>query len=172
MIGVLARLVLFVSSYAPLLALFAILDSFGPGWPSVVCASVAVLSVAGLVAVWVVPRSGAGDWLRLRESSGRDHEVMGYFVSYVIPFAAADAASTRTRVALAVFAVVIAALYLRAAIFYIHPLLLLVGVHVYGATTDDGAPVIVLTRRRFLRQHEQLWAVPFGQSVYREVAHP
>jgi hypothetical protein len=43
----LARGVLFVSSYAPLLFLFAILESFGPGWPSRVC---------GIVGARVSPR--------------------------------------------------------------------------------------------------------------------
>ena len=51
-----------------------------------------------------------------------------------LPFAAVDA-STKTKIALGVFAVILAALYLRAAIFYIHPLLLMAGYHVYDATT-------------------------------------
>jgi hypothetical protein len=164
------RLTLFVSSYAPLLALFAILDSFGRGWPSQLCASLSGASVVVLLALWVAAGRGAGDWLRLRESRNRDADVMGYFVSYVIPFAAVGTADTRTKIALAAFALIVAALYLRAAVFYIHPLLLLVGVHVYDAVTDDGSPVTVLTTRRFLRQDSPVWVTAVGQSVYREVA--
>jgi hypothetical protein len=54
LLTVTARLVLFVSSYAPRLALFAILDSFGRDGPSVVCASVAAGSLVALVVVWAM----------------------------------------------------------------------------------------------------------------------
>lgn len=169
MLSVAARLTLFVSSYAPLLALFAILNSFGRGWPSIVCAALGVVSIVLLVVVWRLAGTGAGDWLAVRESRNRDAEVMGYFVSYVIPFAAVDSPDDRTKIALAVFAVIVAGLYLRAAVFYIHPLLLLIGFHVYDAVTVDDSPVIVMTRRRFLHQQERFWVVGIGQSVYREV---
>lgn len=164
-----ARLTLFVSSYAPLLALFAILNSFGRGWPSIVCAALSAVSVALLVVVWRVSGTGAGDWIALRESRNRDGEVMAYFVFYVIPFAAVDSPDDRTKIALATFFVIVAALYLRAAVFYIHPLLLLAGLHVYDAVTTDDSPVIVMTRRRFLPQEERIWVVGIGQSVHREV---
>lgn len=166
-----ARLVLFVSCYAPLLALFAILDSFGPGWPSILCAGVSVASVALLVIVWQVTARGAADWLSIRENRSRDAQVMAYFVSYVIPFAAAGAADVRTKTALGVFAVIVAGLYLRASIFYIHPLLLLAGLHVYDVLAEDGSPLIVITRRRFLPQRERLRVVGIGQSVCREARH-
>lgn len=168
MLSVVARLTLFVSSYAPLLALFAILNSFGHGWPSITCAVVSAASVLALIVVWNITGQGQGDWLNAREGRNRDGEVMGYFVSYVIPFAAVDSSSDRTRIALAVFAVIVAGLYLRASVFYIHPLLLLSGLHVFDVVTDDGNPVIVMTRRRFLPQQQRLWVVGIGQSVYRE----
>ena len=157
MLTVTARLVLFASSYAPLLALFAILDSFGRGWPSVVCAAVAAGSVLALVVVWAMGGSSAGNWLELTSSRNRDSDVMAFFVTYVVPFAAAQDATGRTKLALAVFAIVIAALYVRSAIFYVHPLLLLAGYHVYEATTKAGVPIIVITRQRYLRQHDTLW---------------
>lgn len=169
MLSVVARLTLFVSSYAPLLALFAILNSFGRGWPSIACAATSAASVLALLVVWQVAGRGRADWLAARESRNRDAEVMGYFVSYVIPFAAVDSPDSRTKIALAVFAVIVAGLYLRASVFYIHPLLLLIGIHVYDVVTDDGNPVIVMTRRRFLPQQQRLWVVGIGQSVYREV---
>lgn len=163
-----ARLVLFISSYAPLLALFAILDSFGRGWPSIVCGVLAFASVAGLLIVWKVASGGKSDWQHLRQSHNRDADVMAYFVSYIIPFAAVDSPDIHTRIALGVFAIIVAGLYLQASEFYIHPLLLLVGFHVFDATTDKDIPVIVVTRRRFLPQADDMWAVPMSPSVYLE----
>ncbi|MBV9594828.1 MAG: hypothetical protein JO147_13655, partial [Actinobacteria bacterium] len=63
-----ARLVLFMSSYAPLLVLFALLDSFGRGWPSILCAAVAAASVLALVGMWLLFQQSAGDWQQLRSS--------------------------------------------------------------------------------------------------------
>jgi len=172
MLTVTSRLVLFVSSYAPLLALFAILDSFGPGWPSVACALAAAVSVLALWLVWTLVGRSAGNWQVLESSRNRDSDVMAFFVTYVVPFAAAQDANGRTRIALLVFAVIIAALYVRSAIFYVHPLLLLAGYHVFEATTEAGRPIIVITRQRYLRQRETLWTTLIAPAVYREKKKP
>jgi hypothetical protein len=97
MLTVTARLVLFASSYAPLLALFAILDSFGRGWPSIVCAATAAASVLALPVVWAMAGSSAGNWLELTSSRNRDADVMAFFITYVVPFAAPQDATGRTR---------------------------------------------------------------------------
>lgn len=172
MLTVIARLVLFVSSYAPLLALFAILDSFGQGWPSMVCAAAAAVSVFALWVVWNLVGRSAGDWLQLESSRNRDSDVMAFFVTYVVPFAAAQDANGRTRIALGVFALVIAALYVRSAIFYVHPLLLLAGYHVFEATTPAGIPIILVTRQRHLRQRDKVWTTLIAPAVYLEKKRP
>lgn len=172
MLTVTARLVLFVSSYAPLLALFAILDSFGPGWPSMLCAAVAAVSVLALWVVWTLVGRSAGNWLVLVASRNRDSDVMAFFVTYVVPFAAAQDANGRTRIALAVFAVVIAALYVRSAIFYVHPLLLLCGYHVFEATTEAGIPITLVTRQRYLRQRDTAWTTLIAPAVFLEKKKP
>ncbi|BCP04551.1 hypothetical protein MINTM019_20070 [Mycobacterium paraintracellulare] len=94
---------------------------------------------------------------------------MAYVVSYVVPFAAAaNTTDANSRWALALFAAMIALLYIRSAVFYVHPLLLLVGVHVYEGSRD-GVPVVILTRQRYLRQQCHLRVVRISQNVYSEV---
>ena len=171
MLSVTARLVLFTSSYAPLLALFAILDSFGRGWPSQACAAVAALSILALVVTWRLLGSAAGDWVTLSSARNRDTDVMAFFVSYVVPFAAAQDANGKTRIGLAVFAVIIAALYVRSAVFYVHPLLLLAGYHIVEATTNTEMPIIVITRKPYLQQSARLWTVPIASAVRLERRH-
>jgi hypothetical protein len=122
--------------------------------------------------VWAMGGSSAGNWLELTSSRNRDSDVMAFFVTYVVPFAAAQDATGRTKLALAVFAIVIAALYVRSAIFYVHPLLLLAGYHVYEATTKAGVPIIVITRQRYLRQHDTLWTTLIAPAVHREKKQP
>lgn len=166
--SVLARVVLFVSSYAPLLVLFAVIRSFGDGWPTFVCVGVAVGSVLALGAVWWVFRNRlSSDNATFTDARNRDADVMAYVVSYVVPFAAATNKDSATRWALALFAVMIAVLYVRSAVFYVHPLLLLAGIHVYEASRN-GVPVIVLTRQRYLRQSSTLKVVSIALNVYLE----
>lgn len=166
--SVLARGVLFVSSYAPLLVLFGVLGSFGPGWPTYVCVGAAAVSVLALGVLWRVFRTKlANDNGTFTEARNRDADVMAYVVSYVVPFAAATNQDPATRWALALFAAMIAVLYIRSAVFFVHPLLLLAGIHVYEASRN-GVPVIVLTRQRYLRQHSSLRVASIAHNVYLE----
>ncbi|MBV9593546.1 MAG: hypothetical protein JO147_07125, partial [Actinobacteria bacterium] len=73
--------------------------------------------------------------------------------------------------ALAVFAVLLAAMYVRSAVFYVHPLLLLAGLHIYEATTVSGRPITLITRRRHLTQNARLFAVTVAPAVYAEGRH-
>lgn len=166
---VLARTVFFVSSYAPLLFLFALLESFGAGWPSSLCVIVGAVSIALLGVMWWSFRTRfSADWVEFEGARSRDADVMAYVVSYVVPFAAAAGTTgPTTRLALAVFAGIIAVLYIRSAVYYVHPLLLMFGVHVYEATHND-VPAIVLTRQRHLRQRSTLRVASIGTNVYLE----
>lgn len=165
-----ARFVLFVSSYAPLLILFGVLHSFGAGWPRTACFATGIASIVLLALGWAaLHKTLAFNIETFDGARTRDADVMSYVATYVVPFAAAaNGSDTATRWALAVFAVVIAALYIRSAVFYVHPLLLLCGIHVYEATRE-GVPVTLLTRQPHLRQECQLQVVRISQNVYSEV---
>lgn len=168
---VVGRIILFASSYAPLLFLFTALESFGPGWPSRLCFIVGALSIAALGCLLALLRaSSSPETDTFHEARSRDADVMAYVVSYVVPFAAAtDATDEATRIALAMFAGLVAVLYIRSSVYYVHPLLLLFGIHVYEATRHE-VPVIVLTRRRHLRQDADLRVISIGDNVYMEKA--
>lgn len=163
-----AKSVLFVSSYAPLLALFWLLNSLGSAW-STVAGLAAVVSTVSLAGVWILlTRFSSRDVITFSGARNRDSEVMAYVVTYVVPFAAA--ASTMEsggRWALVLFACLIGALYIRSNIFYVHPLLLMVGIHVYEVSRQ-GVPCVLLTRRGYVRQVEQLPVVEIASNVFVE----
>jgi len=93
---------------------------------------------------------------------------MAYVVTYVVPFAAAASTlESGGRWALVLFALIIGILYIRSSVFYVHPLLLMVGIHVYEVSRS-GIPCILLTRRSYLRQAEQISVVEIGSNVYFE----
>ncbi|HEU0104281.1 MAG TPA: hypothetical protein VFR07_18370 [Mycobacteriales bacterium] len=162
------RGVLFTSSYAPLLVLFALLDSLGRGWPSMLCAGVAGGSLVGLAAFWRGARRLPAAPLELVSSTSRETEVLGFFATYVVPFAAAQDGDARQRLALLLFLVVVAGLYLRADLFWVNPVLGLAGVRVFSVETAQGRPLLLLTRRRFLPQNVAVRAAQLSAHVHLE----
>lgn len=162
------RLALFLSAYAPLLALLAILESFGSAWSSYLCAGLAVSSVVVTWAFWGSVRGQQFSWLQMTRSRPRDADILNFFITYVVPFAAAPLDDTRARVALIFFLLFVAALYLRAALYQVHPLLLLVGYHLYELDLKDGSTVGLLTKRAFLPQTASLKVVPLMPNVFLE----
>lgn len=162
------RGVLFVSAYAPLLFLFALLDSFGRGWASIACAALGGLSVLLLLLAWRVLSGQARTRLELAESRPRDNDVIGFFATYVVPFAAAQDSNRNARLALLLFLIIVGGLYLRADLFYVNPLLALAGIRVFEGATTTGRPVLLLTRRRFLPQQDTVYAAQISGYVYLE----
>lgn len=162
------RLGLFLSAYAPLLVLLAVLRSFGSVWTSYVLGGLAATGCLLTLLFWHSLHDQQFTWLRSQRTRPRDVDVLNFFITYVVPFAAAPLNDTRARVALIVFLLFIGALYLRAGLYQIHPLLLLVGYHLYDAELADGATVGVLTRKPFLPQQVALKAVPLMPNVYLE----
>jgi hypothetical protein len=159
---------LFASAYAPLLILLAVLRSFGSDWTSYVCGAVAVGSGLLTWAFWKSVQQQQFSWLQATRSRPRDGDVLAFFVTYVVPFAAAPLDSVRARVALILFVLFLAALYLRAGLYQVHPLLLLAGYHLFEVDLDDGTTVGLLTRRGFLPQTGAVKAVPLMPTVFLE----
>lgn len=159
---------LFLSSYSPLFGVFALLDTFGRGWPSLVCLGVAILGLFGVVALFLVDRGTAAHPLEVASASPRDSDVMAYVVSYLVPFADFDASSVRQKLAVILFVGLVAILYVRLQLFYVNPLLALIGYRVYQATTVGGNSIALLSRRRFVAPASRLQAVRLSDYVWRE----
>jgi hypothetical protein len=164
----LAQFALFLSSYSPLFAVFALLDSFGSGWPTRVCLGVAVVGLLLPALIFLIARRLAPQSLRVESSQIRDGDALAYIATYLVPFAAITATTARERGALGLFVFLIAVLYVRSELFYINPLLALVGYRLFQVATPAGTSVVLLTRRRFLRSGIDLKARRLSDYVYWE----
>jgi hypothetical protein len=163
-----AQFALFLSSYSPLFAVFALLDSFGSGWPTRVCLGVAVVGLLLPALIFLIARRLAPQSLRVESSQIRDGDALAYIATYLVPFAAITATTARERGALGLFVFLIAVLYVRSELFYINPLLALVGYRLFQVATPAGTSVVLLTRRRFLRSGIDLKARRLSDYVYWE----
>jgi hypothetical protein len=141
---------LFLSSFAPLFVVFGLLDSFGSGWPSLVCYAVALAS--SLVLAWSlrVWRRMASMTVAISRARHRDGDALAYVATYVVPFAALGVADWRSRAALLFFLLLVALLYVRAHLFYVNPLLSMIGYRLFEIETESGRPMLVLSKRKYL----------------------
>jgi hypothetical protein len=164
----LSQILMFWSSYAPLLAVFAILDSFGRGLPSLICAVAAALGFA----MPMLLRFGAARLqpqpLHVDTAQIRDGDTLAYIATYLVPFAAIAAPTARERIALGVFFAVLAVLYVRNELFYVNPMLALFGYRLFQGSSPTGASVVLLSHRRFLKSGTELSARRLSGYVYWE----
>jgi hypothetical protein len=130
---------MFLSSMAPLLIVFALLDTFGSSTASVLCIALALMSVVGhflLLAMLSRDQLGTATHEHAHEIANaeeRGSDVMAYVATYLIPFVGFKADDLRSAAALAIFLLVIGALYVRSGLFAINPGLAIVGFHLYRA---------------------------------------
>jgi hypothetical protein len=163
-----AQAILFLSSYSPLLAVFALLDTFGRGVPSGVCGAFALLGAAALPVLLRLGSGTAPQTLQVAKATPRDADTLAYIASYLVPFATVQATSGRERIAVGLFIAMIAVLYVRAELFYVNPLLALFGIRIFAVETLAGTPLVLLCRRRFVQSSSALSAVRISDYVWRE----
>lgn len=142
-----AKALMFASSYAPLLVIFWLLNSFNSTWLGILCLVVAAAGCIGLVLVMATSARISPVSTTLQDVRERDSDALSYVVTYLVPFVGATAETTRERVAYLLLFAVLAILYIRASLFYVNPLLNLSGYHLHEATRS-GRVVVLISRHR------------------------
>ncbi len=148
--SVTTQIVLFASSFAPLFGLFALLNTFGRGVASIICLIVAIVSAAGLLGYMLLLLGQDHVGATISAASPRDQDMIGYVVTYLLPFITLGAGTWRERAAILIFIALVAILYIRASLFYVNPLLALVRYRLFEADVGTGRSVIIISRRRSL----------------------
>lgn len=160
------RIILFVSSYAPLLVLFGVLNSFGNEVTRWACLGLALLSVIALAVFWIKAKNLPAKMMTISASKPKDIEVLGFFATYVVPFTTVSSPDLTRQLGLVVFLLVTGGIYLANDLYYMNPVLALAGVRVYEVTTPSGAPALVLTRRKYMKQKDDISVIRLGDRVY------
>lgn len=123
---VFGRTTLFLSSFAPLWVVFALLDTFGEGWPTATCAVLAIASPALLFIYFASLRAkGTRVSATVRRVAPAEAETFAYVATYLVPFAGIGVDDIRGRIAILVFLFVLWALYVMGDLFYLNPMLAL-----------------------------------------------
>ena len=163
-----ARLLLFVSSYSPLFAIFGFLCLAKHKDAATVfflVAALGLLSLLGFLAHLRTQKSS--ETLKVTRFAARDEQSMSYIVSYIIPFLSASRSTWEEQAALAVFFLMIAVLYVNSNMIHINPTMHILGFRLYEITTDKGSTHALITRRRFCGS-DTIRAASAGGHLYVE----
>ncbi len=122
MSGVLAKPLMFLSSYAPLLAMLAI--RFDDPALQIVCAVAVVVGVGGIVQLLRRQQKGPPAFeYQVIDAKPAGTEASAYLSGYLLPFVTAPEPSSRELIAYGLFLVVAYAIHVRTGIIQVNPML-------------------------------------------------
>src|SRR6266403_1444006 len=121
--SILTRLLLFVSSYFPLAAIFFVLFLKNHPLSAIAVLAVGTLGLIGLAIYLRVVNRLSAISVKIKDVQRRDAESMSYIVSYVIPFLAVPFNGFEQGIALGIFFAVLAILYVNSNMIHINPML-------------------------------------------------
>lgn len=165
-----AEATLFMSSFAPLFLVFGLLESFGSGWPTFVCYVIATGSTLFLFVALRVWRLLATSRLTIARARHRDADAIAYVATYVVPFAALGVETWQSRVALILFLALVGILYIRAHLFYVNPLLSVIGYRLFEVETLDGRVLLVISKRKYLRVNTEVDLRTLSDYIFLDAA--
>jgi hypothetical protein len=165
--SILARLLLFVSSYFPLAAIFFVLFLKNHPLSAIVVLSVGTLGLIGLAIYLRIVNRLSAISVKVKDIQRRDAESMSYIVSYVIPFLAVPFNGFEQGVALGMFFAVLAILYVNSNMIHINPMLNLGRYHIYEVTLEDDTTHALISKRR-IRRGETLSTIKVGEDILLE----
>jgi hypothetical protein len=146
-----ARAVLFISSYAPLTAIFALLFLRDKPLVAAINLAVTALGLLGLAGFLLGARRLAARQGAVASIHPRDDQVMSYIMSYLVTFLSIAFSDPRQLIALAAFFVILAYIYTNANMIHVNPTLNLLGYHLYEITLQDGETYNLIARGRVKR---------------------
>lgn len=151
-----SRLILFASSYSPLMYLWAGLLWCNGSKTDLEIATAVGMCIAAtgslifVVAWFLRAKQIAPTQLKPASVENRDGEAMSYLVSYVIPFLGTeDAQFCDLLVKLVIFAI-LGLLYISSNMICINPVFILFGLHVYSVVSESGKRFMVISRREHM----------------------
>lgn len=162
------RILLFVSSYSPLLGIIVVRNSFSNRW---VCVGLLLTALGSVFGLWLYLRLAkklASHSIVAATVSSRDGEAMSYIVTYLLPFLNVNFADLQDTTSLAILLFVIGVVYINSNMIHINPILNLRGYHIFEVHSDDGKISALICKRQYIRNGSSLSVVSLGDYLLLE----
>lgn len=166
--SLLIKIMMFLSSYAPLGLIMCVM-SFKVNFSlSMIFLGISVASVAVLAFYLAQLRTMEPVNMKTVDVRRGDGETMSYIVTYLIPFMLETFEPSLKSAGLLLFFFVIAILYVNSGMLHINPTMNLLGWHIYGTTGESGQEYCIITERR-LRKQQELKVISIAEDVFVEI---
>lgn len=142
--GLILRVRLFISSYAPLFLMLAI--RFDDQTLQIACASISALGIVTLLMLLRRAKRIQPDPHLIEVVSDRGSEVAGYLATYLLPFLTVAEPSHGDLAAYALFLFVAGLVYVQSEMIQINPLLYVLLYRVWAVRTMDGWSGYLISR--------------------------
>lgn len=166
--SLLARILLFLSSYVPLTLIFFVL------WidtnPIIATIALIIGAVSLIALVYFIRKVDtiAGTSVQVKKNQRRNDDAMSYIFSYIIPFLAIPSTDWRHAIALLIFFLMLGFLYVNSNMIHVNPTLNLLRYHVYEVTLGDGTTRTLVTKRKRLVSDERIKVTAAGDDILFE----
>ena len=162
------RLVLFLSSYAPLFLILAMKSwkdsrSLSIGLAAVASAAVVILYIFLRTAQKLSPGK-----ITAASVVSRDGDTMSYIVTYLLPFLAVNLKDPMDMVSLGILLLVICLLYVNSNMIHTNPMLNIAGYHIFEIEDADGKRTALISKRSYVRTGSDIDAISIGDYVLLE----
>ena len=146
MLTLLARTVLFLSSYAPLFLILGI-----RAWPSsvsegAVFIAIALVSIVGAALLITAVDTVGKSPMKVISSSSKSGETTGYLVTYVLPFLGLGANSLPDILALVVLLVTFGLVFVHSDLVLVNPVLATMGYRLFEIEVPEGQRYLIISR--------------------------
>ena len=105
---------------------------------------------------------------KVQSYSKRDSEVMGYIASYLIPFASLQLDKNRNILAMVIFLLVLAVIYVNSNMVYINPVLSFCGYRIYEIEVENSQRSKYYIARHALERQNTISYVELSDDIYLE----
>jgi hypothetical protein len=169
--SLLVKLFLFLSSYAPLFVMLAVMNASEIRGLAYALVGTAIVSVVVMLTYIRSAGTLTPYKIELSSISRGDGEAMGYVVAYLLPFFTLDLKNPTSAICVVLFFMVLGVVYIRCNLIHMNPVLSCAGYHVFEVVSTEGKQSTVITKRRYLRQRDILDVVKIGGYVVLEKAN-
>jgi hypothetical protein len=145
-----AKLILFASSYSPLMVMWALMLWDDYSWVAAGLCIAAVGSLIFVVAVHSWARTVNQTRIEVASVESRDGEAMSYIVSYLLPFLGTGDEPAIELIAKFVVLAILGILYINSNMIYTNPVFNLLGFHLYAVDSEVGKRLMIVSRRDYI----------------------
>jgi hypothetical protein len=148
MLTLLARILLFLSSYSPLFLILGIRSWASNGVAGGLFMGLAVLSAVSAWALLVAVDTLTPTRTPVLTSTSKSSETTGYLVTYVLPFLSvgATAASVPDLLALIVLLLTFGLVFVNSDLVLVNPVLAILGYRLFEVEAEGGQRSLIITR--------------------------